>query len=123
MHITFSMVLFMDKKNTETNIQKSNGHFCRKKPLISRSAFFLQSHSGAFMWKSFHRWCCLESSVWAHCQYLNGLAWFYLEVFDFLSFPILSVSMACHRTSCDPFDSVLLISSCGFALYHFPADF
>lgn len=88
MHITFSMVLFMDKKNTETNIQKSNGHFCRKKPLISRSAFFLQSHSGAFMWKSFDRWCCFESSVWAHCQSLNGLVLLGSFWFSFISHSI-----------------------------------
>lgn len=48
MHITFSMALFMDKKkNTETNLQKSNGHFCRKMPLISRSAFFFAISFGS----------------------------------------------------------------------------
>lgn len=35
------------KKNTETNLQKSNGHFCRKMPLISRSAFFFAISFGS----------------------------------------------------------------------------
>lgn len=55
------------KKNTETNIQKSNG---------------------AFMWKSFHRWCCFESSVWAYCQYLNGLVLLGSFWFSFISHSI-----------------------------------
>lgn len=88
MHITFSMVLFMDKKKYGNQHSEVEWSFLQKKAVNFTFSFFLQSHSGAFMWKSFHRWCCFESSVWAYCQYLNGLVLLGSFWFSFISHSI-----------------------------------